>query len=295
MELTREAVFAQHRGLVFTIAYDITGSVADAEDVTQETYLRWTSADADVLDPRAYLAAVAANQARNALRSTVRRREDYVGPWLPEPLLTRVDGGAQVDGPEQAAERADAVSTALLVVLQSLGDDERVGFLLKEVFDLPYPEIARVLGRSEPATRQLVHRARGRVRDRVHRKQVHAGEHRRVVERFLHAAGTGDVQSLLGLLAPDVVLTSDGGGKANAARRPIVGVERTLRFLLGLAEKHAATAEAVPEELNGALGVLFYEDGAMTTAFQFDVADDLVRSVFIVRNPDKLRHLQGRR
>jgi RNA polymerase sigma-70 factor (ECF subfamily) len=291
--MTREQLFDRHRGLVFTIAYDITGSVTEAEDVAQETYLRWRTADADVRDGRAYLAAIAANLARNALRATARRREDYVGGWLPEPLATAPSAGAPADDPEQSAMRADAVSTALLVVLQSLGDDERVGFLLREVFDFPYGEIASVLDRSEAATRQLVHRARGRVRSRPPRNAVSPAEHGRVVERFLAAARTGDVEALLGLLSPGVTLLVDGGGKATAALRPIVGPERAVRFLLGLAEKHGRTSVAVPVELNGLGAVLFAEHDAITTSFQFDVADGVVQGVYIVRNPDKLRHLQA--
>ncbi|WP_423920685.1 RNA polymerase sigma factor SigJ [Frigoribacterium sp. 2-23] len=295
MELTRDAVFRQHRGLVFTIAYDITGSVSDAEDVAQETYLRWRSADADVTNGRAYLATIAANQARNALRSTERRREDYVGPWLPEPVPTGVSSGSGGDDPaadpEQAAIRAEAVSTALFVVLQSLGDDERVGFLLREVFDFPYPEVAAVLGRSEAATRQLVHRARARVRDRPARNEPDTSEHRRVVGEFMRAASSGDVDALLGVLAPDVVLISDGGGKATSATRPVTGAEKTSRFVLGLAEKYGATSIAVPVEFNGLEAVLFEEHGIITTTFQFDVRDGLVQGIFVVRNPDKLGHL----
>jgi RNA polymerase sigma-70 factor (ECF subfamily) len=292
VEVTREQLFQRHRGLVFTIAYDITGSVTEAEDVTQETYLRWRSAGADVLDGRAYLAAIAANQARNALRTNERRREDYVGGWLPEPLLTGTPHGTRADDPEESAMRADAVSTALLVVLQSLGDDERVGFLLREVFDFPYGEIAAVLGRSEAATRQLVHRARGRVRSRPPRNAISTVEHGRVVDEFITAASTGDVEALLGLLSPDVTLLVDGGGKATAALRPIIGAEKTVRFVLGLAEKYGRASIAVPAELNGLDAVLFAEHDTITTTFQFDVAAGLVQNIYIVRNPDKLRHLQ---
>ncbi|ROS71926.1 RNA polymerase sigma-70 factor (ECF subfamily) [Curtobacterium sp. PhB130] len=293
MELTRADVFQQHRGLVFTIAYDITGSVADAEDVTQETYLRWQSADAEVADGRAYLATIAANQARNFLRTSARRREDYIGPWLPEPLITGASRDDAPDDPERIALQADAVSTALLVMLQRLSDDERIGFLLKEVFDFPYPMIAAVLRRSEPATRQLVHRARGRVQNRPPRNEVSAAEHRRVVDQFLRAASTGDVETLLGTLAPDVVLVSDGGGNATSALRPVVGAEKTARFVLGLAEKHGSTSVAVPTELNGLDAVLFAEHAAITTTFQFDVADGLLQAIYVVRNPVKLRHLQA--
>jgi RNA polymerase sigma-70 factor (ECF subfamily) len=292
VELTRDEVFQQHRGLVFTIAYDITGSVADAEDVAQETYLRWLAADADIREPRAYLAKIAGNQARNALRASERRREDYVGPWLPEPLVTGTRRTDELPAdPEHAAMTAEAVSTAMLVVLQSLTDDERAGFILREVFDFRYADVAEALGRSEAATRQLVHRAKSRVRERPVRNDVGSDEHRRVVEGFLRSAATGDIQSLLHLLAPDVVLLSDGGGRATSALRPIVGAEKTLRFVLGLAEKYGATSVPTLAELNGALGVLFSEHGEVTTVFQFEIARGLVQRIFVVRNPDKLSHL----
>jgi RNA polymerase sigma-70 factor (ECF subfamily) len=293
LTLTRDAVFNDHRGLVFTIAYDITGSVSDAEDVTQETYLRWRRANASVVNGRAYLATVAANQARNALRTHERRREAYVGPWLPEPLLTeRFPGDPQEGDPELSAIRADAVSMALLVVLQSLSDDERIGFVLRDVFDFSYPEIAALLDRSEPATRQLLHRARGRVQGRRRRNVVDVDEHHRVVRHFIDAAGTGDIQALLAVLAPGVVLIADGGGKARAARRPIVGAERTSRFVLGLAEKYGDASDALAMELNGVLAVLVWEEGVVTTTIQFDVSGRRVAGIFVMRNPDKLAHLQ---
>jgi RNA polymerase sigma-70 factor (ECF subfamily) len=293
LTLTRDAVFNDHRGLVFTIAYDITGSVSDAEDVTQETYLRWRRANASVVNGRAYLATVAANQARNALRTHERRREAYVGPWLPEPLLTeRFPGDPHEGDPELSAIRADAVSMALLVVLQSLSDDERIGFVLRDVFDFSYPEIAALLDRSEPATRQLLHRARGRVHDRRRRNDVNVDEHHRVVRQFIDAAATGDIRALLAVLAPDVVLVADGGGKARAARRPINGAERTSRFVLGLAEKYGDASVALAMELNGVLAVLIWEEGVVTTTIQFEVWGRHVQGIFVMRNPDKLMHLQ---
>ncbi|MCC9198562.1 RNA polymerase sigma factor SigJ [Arthrobacter sp. zg-Y820] len=294
-DLTRDANFLTHRGMVFTIAYDITGVVADAEDVVQETYLRWRAVPGPVENPRAYLARIAARQAMNLLRSAARRREEYPGEWLPEPLPTGPGAGAPgfTSDPETAALTAAEVSTAMLVVLQTLSGPERAAFVLHEVFGFGYPEIAEALDAGQPAVRQLVHRARERVRTGVPRTAPDAAEHRAVVGRFLEATLTGSVQALLDVLAPDVVLLSDGGGKANAALRPVHGPEKVARLMLGLASKYAAGA--VPEflELNGLPAVAFREEGTVTTVFQISLAGERVRGVYSMRNPDKLVHLQG--
>ena len=287
----RDAEFLAHRGMVFTIAYDITGMAADAEDVVQETYLRWREVREPVANPRAYLARTAARQALNLLRSTARRREDYPGEWLPEPLPT--GAAAPAADPEAAALTANEVSTAMLVLLQSLSGPERAAFLLHEVFGFGYPEIAAALDAGEPAVRQMVHRARTRVRSGARRAVPDAGEHRAAVERFLAAAMTGRVRPLLEVLAPDVVLVSDGGGKASAALRPVHGAEKVARLLLGLAAKYGAGA--VPEfvELNGLPAVAFREAGTVTTVFQVEISDSgSVLEVYAVRNPDKLIRLQ---
>ena len=288
----RDAQFLAHRGLVFTIAYDVLGSVTDAEDVVQETYLRWRTASATVSDPRAYLARTASRQALNSLRATSRRREDYPGEWLPEPLPTGPD--APATDPEAAVLTAGEVSTAMLVLLQTLTGPERAAFLLHEVFDFSYSEIAATLEAGEPAVRQMVHRARARVHTGAPRAVPDTGEHRAAVERFLAAAMTGKVQPLLDLLAPDVVLVSDGGGKANAAMHPVHGPDKVARLMLGLAAKYGAGA--VPEflELNGLPAVAFRESGAVTTVFQLELSGDgQVQAVYAVRNPDKLVRVQN--
>lgn len=281
--------------MVFTIAYDITGGVADAEDVVQETYLRWSAVSDPVANPRAYLARIAARQAMNSLRSAARRREDYPGEWLPEPLPTGRGAGAPgfTSDPETAALTAAEVSTAMLVVLQTLSGPERAAFVLHEVFGFGYPELAEALDSGQPAVRQMVHRARERVRARTPRTAPDGAEHRAVVGRFLEATLTGSLQPLLDVLAPDVVLLSDGGGKANAALRPVLGPEKVARLMLGLASKYGAGA--VPEflELNGLPAVAFREDGSVTTVFQISVAGGQVAGVYSMRNPDKLVHLQG--
>ncbi|MCQ2000966.1 RNA polymerase sigma factor SigJ [Arthrobacter zhaoxinii] len=287
----RDAEFLRHRGIVFTIAYDVLGTVADAEDVVQETYLRWRAVQTPVENPRAYLARTASRQALNSLRTASRRREDYPGEWLPEPLPT---GPARLPAdPEAAALTASEVSTAMLVLLQTLSGPERAAFILHEVFDFGYPEIAATLEMGEPAVRQTVHRARTRLKSGTPRTAPDTGEHRAAVERFLTATMTGQVQSLLEVLAPDVVLVSDGGGKVSAALRPVHGPEKVARLMIGLADKYGAGS--VPEfvELNGLPAVAFREDGTVTTVFQLELADGRVQAVYAVRNPDKLIRLQG--
>ncbi|MCC9174819.1 RNA polymerase sigma factor SigJ [Arthrobacter sp. zg-Y179] len=288
---TRDSEFLKHRGMVFTIAYDVLGTVSDAEDVVQETYLRWRSVAEQVENPRAYLARIASHQALNSLRTASRRREDYPGEWLPEPLPT---GAARLPAdPEAAALTASEVSTAMLVLLQTLSGPERAAFILHEVFGFGYPEIAATLEMGEPAVRQTVHRARTRLRSGTPRTVPDTGEHRAAVERFLAATMTGQIQSLLDVLAPDVVLVSDGGGKVSAALRPVYGPEKVARLMIGLADKYGAGA--VPEfvELNGLPAVAFREEGAVTTVFQLELVDGRVQAVFAMRNPDKLVRLQG--
>src|SRR5450755_2409582 len=212
--------FVTHRGLLFTVAYEMLGSAVDAEDVVQETWLRWADVDhAEVRDPRAYLVRIVTRQALNRLRSVSRRREEYVGEWLPEPLLTSPDVAEDV-------ELAESVSFAMLTVLETLGPTERAVFVLHEVFETPYDEIAEAIGKAPAAVRQIAHRAREHVAARRPRIQVSRAEQEAVVARFVAAVRGGDLQGLLDLLAPDVVLVSDGGGVVAAARRPIKGAAR---------------------------------------------------------------------
>ena len=215
-----EDAFARHRSLLFTVAYEMLGSASDAEDVVQETWLRWADVDhAEVRDPRAYLVRIVTRQALNRLRTLARRREEYVGEWLPEPLLTSPDVAADV-------ELAESVSIAMLTVLETLGPAERAVFVLREVFDTPYDEIAEAVGKSPAAVRQIAHRARDHVAARRPRVPVSTTEQQEAVDRFLAAVRHGDLQGLLDVLAPDVVVVADGGGVVAAARRPIEGAER---------------------------------------------------------------------
>ena len=217
--------FVTHRSLLFTVAYEMLGSAADAEDVVQETWLRWADVDrAEVRDPRAYLVRIVTRQALNRLRTLARRREEYVGEWLPEPLLTSPDVAEDV-------EFAESVSIAMLTVLETLAPAERAVFVLREVFDLPYAEIAAAVDKTPAAVRQIAHRAREHVAARRPRIQVDRAEQQQVVDRFLAALRTGDLQVLLDVLAPDVVLVADGGGEVAAVRRPVVGSDRVATLL----------------------------------------------------------------
>ena len=280
--------FTQHRSLLFTVAYEMLGSAADAEDVLQEAWLRWAGPDSGVdhdavRDPRAYLVRVVTRLALNRVRTLSRRRETYVGPWLPEPLLTAPDVADDV-------ALADSLSTAMLLVLETLHPTERAVFLLRDVFDLPYTEIAAAVDKSEAAVRQVASRARAHVAERRPRTRVDAAEQRVAVDRFVAAAQGGDLQGLLDLLAPDVVLRSDGGGLRQAALRPIHGVEKVLRFLVGVTSGAGAASYDVGL-VNGHPALLVHLDGALDTVGTVRVDDGLVTELYLVRNPEKLGRL----
>ena len=278
-----EDAFARHRSLLFTVAYEMLGSASDAEDVVQETWLRWAGVDHDeVRDPRAYLVRIVTRQALNRLRTLARRREDYVGEWLPEPLLTTPDVAVDV-------ELADSVSIAMLTVLETLGPVERAVFVLREVFDVPYDEIAEALDKSPAAVRQIAHRAREHVAARRPRMQVSSTEQREVVERFLVAVQQGDVQGLLEVLAPDVVVVADGGGVVAATRRPVVGAKRAAALLAGASRFDGLVAEVV--WLNGSPGARIDIAGELDTAVSLAVEDGRITRIYAIRNPQKLAGL----
>jgi RNA polymerase sigma-70 factor (TIGR02957 family) len=276
--------FVAHRGLLFTVAYEMLGSATDAEDVVQETWLRWTDVDrAEVRDPRAYLVRIVTRLALNRLRSVSRRREDYVGEWLPEPLLT---------GPDMAddAVLAENVSIALLTVLETLGPVERVVFVLHEVFETPYDEIAEVVGKTPVAVRQIAHRARGHVSARRPRMQVDRAQQEATLEKFMAAIFSGDVLGLVGMLAPDVVLIADGGGFVRAARKPIVGVERVVAFLARVADVPELVATSA--WFNAMPGARF-EVGGDVTAVSLIIDHGRIIRIYAMRNPNKLGHLEA--
>ena len=276
--------FVAHRGLLFTVAYEMLGSAADAEDVVQESWLRWADVDrAEVRDPRAYLVRIVTRQALNRLRTLARRREEYVGEWLPEPLLT---------GPDVAEDLglAESVSIAMLTVLETLGPTERAVFVLREVFDLPYADIAAAVDKTPAAVRQIAHRARGHVAARRPRVRVDLAEQRKVVDRFLMALRTGDLRALLDVLAPDVVLVADGGGEVAAVRRPVVGRDR-VATLLSRFRTIAPGAEVATVWLNGAPAARIDLDGELDTAVGLVVEDGRITRIYAVRNPHKLARL----
>jgi RNA polymerase sigma-70 factor (TIGR02957 family) len=288
--------FMAHRELMFSMAYRMLGTVADTEDVVQDAWLRWSTAPRDdVADPRAYLARTVTNIALNRLRSAQARREAYVGPWLPELLLTQTN-----DDVTERTELAESVSVAMLVVLESLTPEERAVFVLREVFDFGYPEIAAALGRSEPAVRQIAHRARGHVQARRPRFEVDQGRQRAVTERFLAAAVGGDIGELLEVLAPDVTLTTDGGGRVRAALRPIRGAAKVARALAGVAGRPyegVVLSEMTIEqtEINGESGALIMLGGRVIAAGTFTVVGGRIAAIQVVANPDKLEAIAARR
>ena len=286
-----DAPFQEHRNLLFTVAYEILGSAQDAEDVLQETWLRWDAARHDgtkeeVRDPRAYLVRITTNLALNRIRTLQRRRETYVGPWLPEPLLTTPDIADDV-------ELADSVSMAMLLVLDTLNPTERAVFVLREVFGFGYDEIAASVGKSEPAVRQVLSRARNHVHARRPRRTEPADKEL-VIQRFMDAASGGDLQSLMDVLAPDVVLISDGGGVKQAALRPILGRDKVLRWLFGVMAKESGRELAMDvAEVNGERSVRIFLDGELDSVASMRVDDGLVSELYIVRNPGKLTRMEG--
>jgi RNA polymerase sigma-70 factor (TIGR02957 family) len=285
--------FDRHRRLLFDVAYQMLGSVADAEDVVQDAWLRWSGADrGDVADARAYLVRIVSRLALDRLTSARARRETYVGPWLPEPLVTGpvVGGGGAAVDPAEAADVGEQVSLALLVVLESLSPTERAVFVLREVFGMSYTEVAEALGRTEAAVRQMAHRAREHVQARRPRFEADRRETREVTERFLAACVGGDVESLMAVLSPGVVLMTDGGGRTKAALRPILGPEKVARFLLavtpdGLSQPGLRTALA---DVNGRPGLVVWADAGPLMALSLVVTDGRVEQALAVLNPEKL-------
>jgi RNA polymerase sigma-70 factor (TIGR02957 family) len=286
-----DAGYAEYRPLMFSIAYRMTGGVADAEDIVQEAFLRLTRALRDgtaIAEPRAFLATVTTRLAISHLRSARVRRESYVGAWLPEPLVASGE-----PDPADAAEMSDSLSMAFLVLLESLAPAERAVFLLHEVFGYGYREIAEITGKSEPACRQIAARARQHIGAGRPRFEASREQREEVARRFFAAAAGGDLAGLLELLAPDVVSVGDGGGKAWAAARPLHGRDRVARFMLGLARRGPALR--IRFELawvNGQPGAVTYDGhDRVVNVFALDIADGLVHAIRSVTNPDKLRHL----
>ena len=274
--------FVAHRNLLFTVAYEMLGSAADAEDVLQETWLRWADVDLGaVRDQRAYLVRMTTRQALNRLRTLGRRKESYVGPWLPEPLLTAPDVAEDV-------ELAESVSMAMLLVLETLTPTERAVFVLREVFDLAYDEIAEAVGKNPATVRQIAHRARAHVAARRPHAAVSPAETRDVLEAFHQAIETGNLQRLLAILAPDVVFLGDGGGVVPAALAPVVGADMVTRVL----GRIAAAVSLQPSQVNGYPALILRRGGEIDTVIAVRIDDGLISGLYAVRNPEKLSRME---
>jgi RNA polymerase sigma-70 factor (TIGR02957 family) len=278
--------YVQHRSLLFTVAYEILGSAADAEDVLQETWLRWVGVDtATVRDHRAYLVRIATRQALSRLRTLARRKETYVGPWLPEPLLTAPDVAEDV-------ELADSVSMAMLLVLETLSPTERAVFVLRDVFDLEYAEIAEAVDKTPAAVRQIAHRARAHVAARRPRGVVSPDETRRALAAFQQAVETGDLQNLIDMLAPDVVALGDGGGIREAARQPLRGSGEVGRVLSEGLPRFAGRAAVEAVQVNGWPALIIRVDGEIEGVVTMRIDDGLITEIYNVRNPEKLSRIE---
>lgn len=279
--------FTLLRPLLFTIAYEILGSATESDDVLQDSYLRWAGVDlATVRDTKSYLAQLVTRQALNTLRADTRRREEYVGPWLPEPLL--------LDDQDPCSDvvLAESVSMAMLVLLETLSPDERAVFVLREVFGFSYDEIADAVGKPAPTVRQVAHRAREHVRARRKRfGTVDPQRNAELTNQFLATAASGDVEALMALLAPDATWVADGGGKVSAARRPVVGASRVARAIVGLMRKMRegwATPRVEMVTCNSAPAVLLYHRDHLEMVVTLEIADHKITNFYVMRNPDKL-------
>jgi RNA polymerase sigma-70 factor (TIGR02957 family) len=278
--------FVAHRNLLFTVAYEMLGSAADAEDVLQEAWLRWVGVDLDtVREARAFLVRIVTRLALDRLRALGRRKESYVGPWLPEPLLTAPDVAEDV-------ELAESVSMAMLLVLETLAPTERAVFVLREVFDLEYDEIAEAVDKSPAAVRQIAHRARAHVAARRPRGMASPAETRAALQAFQRAVETGDLQSLVDILAPDVVALSDGGGVRHALLRPVVGAGKVARLLAVGWWKRDADRSVEPVHINGGPGLLVRVGGEIDGVLAMRLENGYITGAYHVRNPEKLSRVE---
>jgi RNA polymerase sigma-70 factor, ECF subfamily len=279
------ATFEDQRSRLLGVSYRILGSIVDAEDVVQDAWLRWSAPErAQVGNSEAFLTTIVTRLSIDRLRQLKSRREVYAGPWLPEPVSADVD-------PQAAAELADSLSVAVLVLLETLSPLERAAFVLHDVFGEPYPDVARILSRDEVAVRQLVHRARRHLDDGGARYRADRAAHTEVVQRFTDACRSADLEALLAVLAPDVVLVSDGGGVARAPVRPIHSADKVARFLLGATTGMILGTEVAQETFNGLVGLVVRLDGRAVTAVAFTVRDHSIQTLHLIANPAKLAAL----
>lgn len=283
----RAVTFQQHRPRLYGIAYRMLGSRADAEDMLQEAYLRWHKTNAErIRTPEAWLTTTVTRLCIDRLRAARTEREAYIGPWLPEPLV-----GEEFPPPDRTSELASDLSVAFLVVLERLAPEERAAFLLHEVFDCDYPEVARVLGKNEATCRQIVHRARERVRQDRPRFQVNEAARTRLLERFMAALHAQDHEALLALFAADATWTSDGGGKAKAARKVVRGAAHVVRFATGVWRRYLSRQTQRVVSINGESGLLMCVDGQPMSVISIDTDGVRILAVYIVLNPDKLKRI----
>jgi RNA polymerase sigma-70 factor (ECF subfamily) len=286
---TRTDLFTSARPLLFSIAYRMLGSVADAEDIVQDAYLRWQEApEADVRSPRAYLATIVTRLAINQLRSARSQRETYVGPWLPEPLVTD-----HAPDPSEPVELAESLSMAFLVMLERLSPIERAVLLLHDVFDFDYAEVARIVDKSEANCRQLLSRAKKHIGSSEARFDADPVQADRLMQRFTEAAGAGDIDGMLAVLAEDITLWADGGGKIKgAALRPIHGADSVARFVAGVLERFVPAERSMrPAQINGEPGFIVYASGRPLAAMIFHIRDERIHTIYALGNPDKLHAL----
>jgi len=284
MDASTRELFSEHRAYLLSLAYRMLGSMADAEDLVQETYLRWQQTPRDeIRSPRAFLTTILTRLALNHLDSARVRREQYVGPWLPEPIVTAE--------PTDPAELSESLTMAFLVVLESLSPLERAVFLLHEVFDYSHAEVAEITGSTEAACRQAFRRAKAAIAARRPRFKPSPSAAERLTSRFLDAVHAGNIDDLLSMLHQDAVSYSDGGGQTRAALNPIYGADRVARFLIGVARKGGREFRREPVLINGQPGFIGLLEGEIRAAMVLDIEDDRIRTVYIVVNPQKLQNL----
>lgn len=279
--------FNSHRPLLFGIAYRMLGRVSEAEDIVQEVWLRWRQQDAFAIrSAKAWLVSATTRLCIDQLRSARRQREDYYGVWLPEPLMPTSDGD-----PASEAELADSLTMAFMLLLESLGPVERAVFLLREVFGHDYEDVAAIVGKSEANCRQIVSRAKAQLEAAPRHAAPPTEQARRLVEAFLAATASGEVKNVLALLAEDSAAYSDGGGRVRAAGRPILGADHVSRFFVGIWPRFALSMEHRPTTINGHPGLVMSKGGQIHYAFSFEIVADRIRAIYLICNPDKLRHL----
>jgi len=278
-------IFKRNRARLFGIAYRMLGTHGDAEDILQEAYIKWHQAKTDEIEtPEAWLVTVTTRLSIDRLRKASNERETYIGPWLPEPLAD-----SDAPSPEEELELASNLSLAFMVLLERLSPLERAAFLLHDIFDCGYTDIARIVGKTETASRQLIHRARERVRADKPRFEASEKERAKLIRKFSAAAYAGDEKTLLALFSDEISMLSDGGGKVTAARKIVQGKAKLARLFAINGAKHGASFENVPYKINGELGLLTFYDGKVFAATTFDVADGKICAVYRVMNPDKLK------